>query len=56
MSFEEAVEASRDEIVFTTHTPIVQGNESHYLDRLMYMGANNGLTLEQLISLGGSSL
>ncbi len=54
MSFEEAVEASRDEIVFTTHTPIVQGNESHYLDRLMYMGANNGLTLEQLISLGGA--
>ena len=54
MSFEEAVEASRDEIVFTTHTPIVQGNQSHYLDRLMYMGVNNGLTLEQLISLGGA--
>jgi starch phosphorylase len=29
MSFEEAVEASRDEIVFTTHTPIVQGNENN---------------------------
>ncbi|NLK21846.1 MAG: alpha-glucan family phosphorylase [Epulopiscium sp.] len=54
MTFAEAAEASRDEIVFTTHTPIVQGNESHYLDRLMYMGANNGLTLEQLVSLGGS--
>ncbi|HHW68294.1 MAG: glycogen phosphorylase [Epulopiscium sp.] len=54
MSFEEAVKASREEIVFTTHTPIVQGNESHYLDRLMYMGANNGLTLEQLVSIGGS--
>ncbi|NLK96788.1 alpha-glucan family phosphorylase [Defluviitalea saccharophila] len=54
MSFEKAVEASREEIVFTTHTPIIQGNESHYLDRMMYMGANNGLTLEQLVSLGGS--
>ncbi|HQD51007.1 MAG TPA: alpha-glucan family phosphorylase, partial [Defluviitaleaceae bacterium] len=31
MSFEEAVAASKDEIVFTTHTPIIQGNESHYL-------------------------
>jgi starch phosphorylase len=54
LTFEEAVEASKDEIVFTTHTPIIQGNESHYLDRIMYMGANNGLTLEQLVSLGGS--
>ncbi|NLM47709.1 MAG: alpha-glucan family phosphorylase [Epulopiscium sp.] len=54
MSFEEAVAASKDEIVFTTHTPIIQGNESHYLDRIMYMGANNGLTLEQLVSLGGA--
>lgn len=53
-TFKEAWEASRDEIVFTTHTPIVQGNESHTLDRLMYMGANNGLTLEQMIELGGA--
>lgn len=54
MSFDEARKASKEEIVFTTHTPIIEGNESHYLDRLMYMGANNGLTLEQLVSLGGS--
>lgn len=53
MSFEEAFKASRDEIVFTTHTPIIQGNESHYLNSLMYMGANNGLTKEQLIKIGG---
>lgn len=53
-TFKEAWEASRDEIVFTTHTPIVQGNESHTLDRLMYMGANNGLTIEQMIELGGA--
>ena len=54
ISFEQAMEKSREEIVFTTHTPIVQGNESHYLDRLMYMGANNGLTLEQMVQIGGS--
>lgn len=54
LTFEAAFLKSREEIVFTTHTPVVQGNESHYLDRLMYMGANNGLTLEQLVTIGGS--
>lgn len=53
MSFDEAVNKSREEIVFTTHTPILQGNESHYLDSLMYMGANNGLTKQQLVKIGG---
>jgi len=41
-------------VVFTTHTPIVQGNESHPIDRFMYMGANLGLTRAQLKQLGGS--
>lgn len=54
MSFEESLESSREEIVFTTHTPIVEGNESHYIDRLKYMGADNGLTTEQLIQIGGA--
>lgn len=54
LTFEEAKSAIKPQIVFTTHTPIVQGNESHELDRLMYMGANNGLTLEQLVSMGGA--
>jgi len=54
LTFQEAKKAVKPHIVFTTHTPIVQGNESHELDRLMYMGANNGLTLEQLVSLGGA--
>lgn len=52
--FEEAKTKTRNEVVFTTHTPIIQGNESHYLDRLMYMGANNSLTLEKLVSIGGA--
>lgn len=54
MNFEAAAKASRGEIVFTTHTPIVEGNESHDLDMLMFMGANNGLTKEQLVKLGGT--
>lgn len=54
MTFEEAIESSKEEIVFTTHTPVIQGNESHYIDRIMYMGANNGLTIEELIKIGGS--
>ena len=54
MSFEDAFKSSRNETVFTTHTPIVQGNESHTLDRMMYMGANNGLTLEELVKIGGA--
>jgi starch phosphorylase len=52
-SFEDAMKDTKAEVVFTTHTPIVQGNESHHLDALMYMGANDGLTLEQLIEIGG---
>lgn len=54
MNYEEALAATRDEVVFTTHTPIVEGNESHTLDRILYMGANCGLTIEQLVALGGS--
>ena len=54
MTFEEAKAAIKPQVVFTTHTPIVEGNEAHELDLLLYMGANNGLTLEQLVSLGGA--
>ncbi len=53
-SFLEALAKTREEVVFTTHTPIVQGNESHPIDRFMYMGANLGLTRAQLAKLGGS--
>ncbi|MBP1628238.1 MAG: hypothetical protein H6Q00_2713, partial [Holophagaceae bacterium] len=52
-SFEEAWENTRAEVVFTTHTPIVQGNESHPIERLLYLGANLGLTKAQLKRLGG---
>lgn len=53
MAFEKAWAASREEIVFTTHTPVIQGNESHPVDRLMYMGANLGMKPGQLRRLAG---
>ncbi|NJO02711.1 MAG: alpha-glucan family phosphorylase, partial [Bacteroidia bacterium] len=54
ISYEQAFQATREEIVFTTHTPVIQGNESHYIDRLMYMGADNGcLNRKSFQSLGG---
>ncbi|MCJ7690541.1 MAG: alpha-glucan family phosphorylase [Clostridiaceae bacterium] len=52
-SFEEAWNKTRQEVVFTTHTPIVEGNESHDVSKLEYMGAFNGLTREQMIRFGG---
>ncbi|AZR72022.1 alpha-glucan phosphorylase [Anoxybacter fermentans] len=54
LSFEEAWEKTRKEIVFTTHTPVKAGNESHSLETLIYMGANNGLTLDQMVQIGGA--
>lgn len=54
-SFDDAFATTRQEIVFTTHTPVVQGNESHYIERLLYMGADNGaFSKKQLKQLGGS--
>jgi len=43
----------RKRIVFTTHTPIPAGNEFHTMERLRYMGAHQGLTIEQLAEIGG---
>ncbi|WMT41916.1 alpha-glucan family phosphorylase [Paenibacillus sp. D2_2] len=53
-TFEEAWQATRNEVVFTTHTPIREGNETHPLDRLEYMSAFNGLTREQMERIGGN--
>jgi starch phosphorylase len=53
-TFKKAVKTCRDKIVFTTHTPVIQGNESHPIKRLMYVGANQNLTAKQLEQLGGS--
>jgi starch phosphorylase len=54
MDFAPAWEAARAEIVFTTHTPVIQGNETHCLETLRYLGANNGLGMEELVEIGGA--
>ncbi len=53
VSYKKAFKKVRKKIVFTTHTPVVQGNESHPIDRILYMGANLCLTQKQLKKLGG---
>ncbi|MCX7921947.1 MAG: alpha-glucan family phosphorylase [Clostridia bacterium] len=53
MSFEAAWELVREKIVFTTHTPVVAGNEVHEHELLQYMGAYNGLTYGQMLKIGG---
>ncbi len=53
-TFKHAIKNVRNQVVFTTHTPVIQGNESHDLNRLMYMGANNSLTEKQMIQIGGN--
>ncbi|WP_039763633.1 alpha-glucan family phosphorylase [Caldicellulosiruptor sp. F32] len=54
LSFEQALSKAREKIVFTTHTPVEAGNETHPLRLLMYMGANLNLTEEQLVYIGGA--
>src|SRR5262249_34758389 len=52
-SFEEALNAVREQVVFTTHTPVEAGNETHSPDLLFAVGANLGLSREQIIRIGG---
>ena len=53
-SFEKALKEVRKKIVFTTHTPVKEGNEEHSLDSIRYMGGFNGLTLEEMVQIGGA--
>ncbi len=48
-----ALAATREEVVFTTHTPIPAGNETHPTARLAYVGADLGLGTDWLQALGG---
>jgi len=53
-TFEEGLAAIRPHIVFTTHTPVAAGNELHEIPLLQRMGADVGLTRDEMLSLGGS--
>ncbi len=52
-SFETAWAEVRSQIVFTTHTPVEAGNESHPLDLLLGLGANRSVRREDMARLGG---
>ncbi len=52
--FDEALKNTREEVIFTTHTPVEQGNEEHSLRTLSYMGAFNGLSLDEMVQIGGA--
>ncbi|MFW5976386.1 MAG: alpha-glucan family phosphorylase [Bacillota bacterium] len=52
MVFSEALRETRKEIVFTTHTPVKAGNETHSYRVMRYMQAFNGLTEESIVEIG----
>ncbi len=54
MDFHHAWEETRQEIVFTTHTPVMAGNEEHDHGLLKHMGAWAGLEYDQVEQLGGN--
>ncbi|NLC52603.1 MAG: alpha-glucan family phosphorylase [Firmicutes bacterium] len=53
LSFDQALNATRRQIVFTTHTPVPAGNEAHHHGALDYVGAYSGLSYEQMKQIGG---
>src|SRR4030095_13497704 len=53
MDFEEARRAVRASIVFTTHTPVPAGNETHALADLRRLGADCDLLPGELRAIGG---
>lgn len=53
MNFESALKTAKNKIVFTTHTPVKAGNETHSYKLLDYMGACRGLSRNQMKEIGG---
>jgi len=54
LSFKKAWNEVKENIVFTTHTPVKEGNEAHSLDSLKKMGAFNTLSRKQMKEIGDS--
>jgi starch phosphorylase len=53
-TFDDAWADVRERVVFTTHTPVVAGNESHPIDLVVQQGADLGVfTKAQLAAIGG---
>ncbi len=54
LTFREALNETRERVVFTTHTPVVAGNETHPLSLMKKVGATLDLPKRELKRLGGS--
>lgn len=54
LDFKTAWDKTREEIVFTTHTPVIEGNEEHPHRALQYMGVYQNLNLEEMVAIGGA--
>ena len=53
IKFQSAWKTVREKIVFTTHTPVIAGNESHGFDAMNYVGADMGFSKNELRQIGG---
>jgi starch phosphorylase len=53
LSFQEAWQDTRQRIVFTTHTPVKEGNEEHSIQDLRRMGACLQLSGAEMREIGG---
>jgi starch phosphorylase len=54
LTFSEALAEVREQVVFTTHTPVIAGNEVHPLSLMKKVGATLGVDKGHLKRLGGS--
>lgn len=52
LKFEDALQATKKQFVFTTHTPELAGNESHPIDLMLKMGCFPGISVEQALQIG----
>ena len=53
LSFQEAWAETRQRIVFTTHTPVKEGNAEHSIGDLRRMGASLQLSVTEMKAIGG---
>lgn len=51
--FHTAWNMTRQEVTFTTHTPVAAGNETHHHAALSFVGAYNGFSYDEMCQIGG---
>jgi len=53
LDFDAALAAVRQQVVFTTHTPVAAGNETHRLELIAPLAEELGLPIERVVEIGG---